>query len=444
MTASLYDSAIYRDLMTDRDIAALFTDTAEVRAMMIVEGALAMAQARAGVIPDDSARAIHRAALEIQIDPGALAAETGMNAVVVPALVTQFRAEMKAPEHAQWLHYGATSQDIMDTGLALRLRQVLTLCEARLRAVLAALGDLAQAHATTPMAGRTYGQIATPTSFGAVVAGWGQPLLSLLAQVPQVRACVQRVSLSGAAGTLSAMGDAGPAVRAGLAQDLGLSDPGHSWHSDRSGIAGLAAWITQVCATLAKMGEDIGLMTQTGIAEVRLPAAGGSSTMPQKQNPVMPSVLVAIARHGVALNSVIQGAAIHRQQRDGAAWISEWMTLPQMCLGLGRALTIGTDLARGVVPDPAAMARHIDDGTALIYAEALSFHMTRSLPRPEAQAAVKTLCKAVMAQGGTLRDAAAALWPDADLAGVFDPVAHLGLAPADARAFAVAAKAIAK
>jgi 3-carboxy-cis,cis-muconate cycloisomerase len=138
MPASPLDSAIYRDLLGDAEVGRLFTDTAEVRAMLLVEGALAEVQGEMGLIPETAAKAIHRAALELQIDPGALAAETGRNAVPVPALVAAFRAEMKAPEHAQYVHWGATSQDIMDTALMLRLRRVLEIAEARLDAVLAA------------------------------------------------------------------------------------------------------------------------------------------------------------------------------------------------------------------------------------------------------------------------------------------------------------------
>ena len=296
MAASVFDSAIYRDLMGDIEVGALFTDSAEVRAMMIVEGALAKAQGALGVIPEASAAAIHRASLELQIDPGGLAAETGQNAVVVPALVAAFRSAMQAPEHAQWLHFGATSQDIMDTGLVLRLRQFLGILDPRLREAVAALGTLAEAHAEVPMAGRTYGQIATPTSFGAVVAAWGQPLLALLDRLGGLRGRLLWVSLSGAAGTLSAMGPRGPEVRAELAKALGLSDPEASWHSNRQAIAELSGWLTQVAAQLGKIGQDLILMTQSGIGEVALPGSGGSSTMPQKQNPVMPSVLAAIAR----------------------------------------------------------------------------------------------------------------------------------------------------
>ena len=442
MAASLFDSAIYRDLMLDREFGALFTDSAEVRALMIVEGALAKAQGEVGLIPEESAKAIHRASLELQIDPAGLSPETGNNAVVIPALVSAFRSLMQAPEHAQWLHYGATSQDIIDTGQALRLRQMLVLAEERLKKIIKALGTLADQHAETPMAGRTYGQVATPTSFGAMAASWGAPLANLLEELPALRSRVLKVSLGGAAGTLSALEDKGAATRAALAKGLGLADTGESWHAMRDGVAALAAWMTQVTAQTAKMGEDLTLMTQSGISEVILPSAGGSSTMPQKQNPVMPSVLVAIARTMVGLNSVVQGAAIHRQQRDGAAWISEWMTLPQMCMAFGRALAIAGDLAEGMTPRVETLAAHIDDGTGLIYAEALSFRLAKTMPRPEAQAAVKALCKEVIAGEGSLADLAPRMWPQADLVGVFAPESQLGLAPMEARQFAERAKAL--
>lgn len=443
MAASLFDSAIYRDLMLDREFGALFTDSAEVRALMIVEGALAKAQGEVGLIPQESAKAIHRASLELQIDPAGLSLETGTNAVVIPALVAAFRSLMQAPEHAQWLHYGATSQDIIDTAQALRLRQMLGLTETRLRALIAALGTLAETHAETPMAGRTYGQVATPTTFGALAANWGTPLANLLEDLPSIRKRILRVSLSGAAGTLSTMSDKGLATRAELAKGLGLTDPGHNWHSMRDGIAALAAWMTQVTVQLGKMGEDLILMTQTGFAEVALPASGGSSTMPQKQNPVMPSVLAAISRTMIGLNSVMQSAPIHRQQRDGAAWISEWMTLPQMCMSFGRTLSISIDLAKGIQPQIETLASHIDDGTGLIYAEALSFRLAQVMPRPEAQAEVKSMCKQVIAGEGSLASLASNKWPDTNFEGVFSPEGQLGLAPKEARAFSLRAKALA-
>lgn len=442
MPASPQDSALYRELFGDPEIARLFTDAAEIRAMLLVEGALARVQGTLGLIPETSAAFLERAAREVQIDPAALAAETGANAVPVPALVAAFRKAVEAPAHAAFLHWGATSQDIMDTGLALRLRQALEIAEARLRALLAGLADLAGAHAALPMAARTYAQVATPTSFGAVVAGWGRPLLRDLDRLAALRPRLLRVSLSGAAGTLGAMGPQGPAVRAGLARALGLADPGESWHAERDGIAELGAWCAGLAATLGRIGEDLILLTQSGIEELRLGQGGASSTMPQKANPVAPSVLVALARQSVGLSANLAGAALHRQQRDGAAWFVEWLSLPQLVLAAGKALSVAGGLVRSLAPDPQRMRATLDGGLGLIHAEALSFALAETLPRPEAQAAVKALAAEARATGTPLPALAEARWPGRGLAARLAPEAQMGQAPAEARAFAAAVRAL--
>jgi 3-carboxy-cis,cis-muconate cycloisomerase len=434
MPASPADSAIYGGLFGDVETARLFTDSAELRAMLLVEGALARVQGDLGVIPAEAAAFIDRAAREVQIDPAALADDTARNGVPVPGLLAAFRKATDAPEPMRWLHWGATSQDIVDTALALRLRRVLDLWETRLTALIVCLGALAETHADLPMAARTYGQAATPSTFGAQVASWGRPLLRHRERLPPLRKDVLQVSLSGAAGTLSAMGAKGPQVRAALAEALGLTDPGASWHSERDGIAALGAWMAGLCATLGKLGEDLILLTATGLSEVRITGAGGSSTMPQKQNPVGPSVLVALARQVIGLSGTLTGAGLHRQARDGAAWFTEWLTLPQMCISTGRALALAGDLAGRVQPDAVAMARVLAAGAGTIHAEALTFALATRMPRPDADAAVKHLCAEALKTGTDLRTLAARDWPGLDV-----PPA-LGEAPAEARAFAATAK----
>ncbi|MDD2867853.1 lyase family protein [Neomegalonema sp.] len=436
MPASPADGALYRGLFADAETAALFTESAEIRAMLLAEGALAQAQGELGLIPQESAAFIARSAREVALDPAALSAETAINGVPVPALVAAFRKAMNAPEHAQYLHWGATSQDVMDTGLALRLRRLVEIWEARLEALARALGALAEAHADLPMAARTYGQLATPTSFGAVVAGWGGPVLRHRERLKALAPELALASLGGAAGTLSAMGPEGPATRARFAQILRLSDPGGSWHAERDRIGAFSAWMAGLCASLGKMGEDLILMAQSGIGEIAIRGAGGSSTMPQKQNPVGPSVLVALARQTAALAMTMQGAGVHRQQRDGAAWFVEWLTLPQLCVSTGRALSLALELAGAISPVPEAMARNLDDGSGLIHAEAYSFALARHLPRPEAQAKIKALCAEAQREGVSLSALVARDFPHLDLAAA----GGLGAAPREARAFAIRAK----
>ena len=395
MPASPADSPLYARLLGDDEAARLFSDSAEVRAMLLVEGALAKVQGALGVIPAESAAFLHRASFEVQIDPSALAAETAVNGVPVPALVAAFRSACNAPQHAAFAHWDAA----------------------------------------LPMAARTYGQVATPTSFGAVVAGWGWPLLALRQALAALRPAVLRVSLSGAAGTLSAMGDRGPEVRAALAEALGLADPGHSWHADRSGIGALAGWMATTAAALGKLGEDLILLTQSGLSEVAIAGAGGSSTMPQKQNPVGPSVLVALARQVAGLSATLQGAGLHRQQRDGAAWFTEWLTLPQAAISTSRALGLALQIAGKIAPDPAAMARNLTTDGGLIHAEALTFALAETMPRPEAQAAVKRLCREVAETGQPLATLVTRDFPGTDWAARL-VLSGLGQAPVEARAFA--------
>ncbi|KPP85281.1 MAG: 3-carboxy-cis,cis-muconate cycloisomerase [Rhodobacteraceae bacterium HLUCCO07] len=441
MAGSVFDSPLYTRLFPTGEVGRLFTDSTEIRAMLIVEGTLAKVQGGLGVIPETSGAFLHRAAMEVQIDPAGLANATGQNGVSVPGLVAAFRNAIEAPDHAQFVHWGATSQDIIDTALMLRLKQVLSHYETALRRVLAALARQAEAHADLAMPARTWGQHATPTSFGATAAAWGGPLLALLGELDSLRAHLW-VSLSGAAGTGAALGDKAGETRAALAKALGLTDPGHSWHTDRTPILMIAGWIARLNTALGKMGEDMATLAMTGIGEVRLGSSGCSSTMPQKQNPVGPGALAALAAQGTALNAAIQGAGLHRLDRDGPAWFTEWLALPQLCLGGAAALEHARDLAETLIPLPEAMTTALNNGQGLIHAEALSFALAAKMPRPEAQAEVKALCTKVSETGCPLRDLAGEAHPDLDLSAVFDPIRQLGEAPVAARRFADAVHAL--
>jgi 3-carboxy-cis,cis-muconate cycloisomerase len=435
MSVSPFDSAIHRQLFGDADMGRLFSDTAEIRAMMLVLGALAKVQGKAGVIPEVSGAFLARAMMEVQIDPAGLAESVGQNGVSVPGLVASLRKALEAPEHAAWLHFGATSQDIQDTGLMLRLRQALALIEARLVGAVRRLADLAEAEAETPMAARTYGQVAVPSSFGAMVAVWGWPVLRAVERVRAMRPRLA-VSLSGAGGTGSMLGPDPGTIRAGLAEALGLADPERSWHAERSLIAELAELSVAVTAAGAKAGEDLLILTRSDVAEVHLAGGGASSTMPQKENPVAPSVLVALARFAAAQGAAL-GAA-HREARDGAGWFTEWLVLPGLVMAAGKSAAVLGEVMAQLATDPAAMAARLEAPPGLIHAEALSFALARHMPRPEAQAEVKRLAAEARATGRGLPDLVGSAHPGLNLSGL----TSLGTAPQDARAFARAARAI--
>lgn len=435
MVSSIHDNMYLSELFSAGEVSRLFAPSAEVRAMLVVEGALAKAQGSAGVIPEISAAAIQRAAVEVQIDPAALANATAQNGVVVPALVTAFREAMQAPEHSQYVHWGATSQDIIDTALMLRLRQSVALIRTSVVEALTAYAGLAEHHAETAMIARTYGQQGAPTSFGAIVAAWGWPLLSALKTLDHLNFYV---SLSGAVGTGSALGPDPGKLRADMADSLALKDPNRSWHTDRTPLLAILTAATSITRAFAKMGEDAIAMTQSEVSELNLGAAGASSTMPQKQNPVGPSALVALATAADGYDAIAKTAATHRFQRDGAAWFAEWMVVPQIILATAAAARKGTELAKMMQPKIDNMAQKLNED-GLLMSETLSFALTSKMSRPDAQAAAKEIATQVRDTGKPLGELAFAKWPDLP-PDTFSPQKGLGTASTEAREFANAVR----
>jgi 3-carboxy-cis,cis-muconate cycloisomerase len=440
MAASVFDSPLYAKLFPSGDTGRLFTDSAAIRAMLLVEGALAKVQGKLGVIPDESGAAIHRASLEITVDPGAIAASTGQNGVCVPGLVSAFRKEMEAPEHSAFTHWGATSQDIIDTALMLRMRQALTLAETDIKTILTSLSNQAAKYADQPMPARTYSQHATPTSWGAMIATWGMPLLDALNELDELRVSSLWVSLSGAAGTSSALGPKAHQTRTDLAAALGLTDPKRSWHTDRTPVLRIADWSARVTTILGAMGQSLIGLSAGGIDEVTLGTTGASSTMPQKQNPVAPSAIVALSNQVSGLRSSLHSAAVHQHQRDGVAWFTEWMTLPQIMLSGASALSHAKILSANMTPQIENMNNALG-GLGLIHAEALSFALAETMPRPDAQAETKKLCAQAIETGQELATVAQATHPSISPE-TFQATEQMGVAPNQARAFAAAVKAL--
>jgi 3-carboxy-cis,cis-muconate cycloisomerase len=389
--------------LSDDELAAHFSDAAEVRAMLCVEAALATAEARVGVIPTPAAERIARAAVEARITPESLGEGTAGAGVPVPALVAALRAALD-DEAAPYVHWGATSQDIVDSGLVLRLRSAVVILEARMTALIARLADMAEAHRKTVMAARTRGQQSTPTTFGLKVAGWMMPLVTHRDRLQAVRTRLLCLSLGGASGTLAALGDKALPVEAALALELDLGLSPLPWHVQRDGVADFAGWLSLVTGTLGKMGQDVILLSQSEVGEVRPGSGGGSSTMPQKSNPIAAETLVTLARFNAGQVGQMHQAMIQEQERGGAAWQLEWLTLPQMVVAAGAALRHATDMVDGMIVDPARMRANLDASNGLNLAEAASFALAAHMPRPKAQALVKQACEEVADSGRPLMD----------------------------------------
>lgn len=423
MAVTPFDSRILGPLFADPEIAALFTDEAELAALIDVERALARVEGRQGVIPADAAAEIDRRLDGAEVDPASLASGTRSAGVPLPGLVKDLKA-IVGGEAAQFVHWGATSQDIVDTALVVRLGTALDLLEARLDTLIACLADLADRHRATVMAARTRTQIAVPTTFGLRAAGWLAPLLRHRERLAEARPRILMVQFGGAGGTASAIGGDGLAVMESLAAELGLAVPPMPWHTQRDGLMELAGWLANLTASLGKIGTDVAILARSEVAEVRPGSGGGSSTMPQKANPVSAEMLVALARITAGNLGTFAQGAIHAEERDGAAWSVEWATLPAMVAAAGGGLVHAAELLETLVVDAAAMRARAGGATL---AEAASFALSEHMTREAAQALVKQA-----AQGDADLVTALAELSDApiDWAAFADPSAHLGVADA--------------
>ena len=412
------DSVIYGGLYCDPDVAALFSDEAEIAAMIRFEAALARAQIGLGVIPaSDLPDRIEQAVVEpTQLRDGV--AGTG---IPVPALVAALRSQIG--EAAQHLHWGATTHDVIDTALVLRVRDALSVMERRLAAIISRLAELANTHRATAMAGRTWMQHATPTTFGLKCAVWLDPLIRQRERLEALRARALAVQSGGASGTLAAA-PRGLETMQAIADDLELVAAA-PWHVSRDRLLEIAGWFAATTATLGKIGADLIVLAQTEIGEVKLGSTGGSSTMPQKQNPVGPSALVALARTNASAVGEMHHAALQGMERDVGHWSAEWLVLPRMACAAGAALKIAEETLAGLEPDTQRMRANLAIADGGILAEAASFALAAHMPRAEAQAFVKAAAR----EGGSLIDVlktktdAPVDWDSFD-----DPAAHVGQA----------------
>lgn len=418
-------------LFSDPETDAFLTDAAELRAMVDFEAALAIAEAKLGVIPAEAGPAISSVLRIADIPAADLVEGTIAAGVPVPELVAKLRHLLGAP-FGQYVHWGATSQDAVDTGLVLRLRSILDLFEERLRRLVLTLADTAEEHADLPMAGRTRSQIATPVTFGLRLANWLAPLVRCLERLDQLRPRLLVVQLGGASGSLSVLGDKGPEVTAGLARLLNLRCPAKPWHTERDGLVELGAWLTLVTGLLGRIGADLMLMGRSEIAEARAGRGGGSSTMPQKANPVGAETLQTLARATAGHFGTLSQALVSPEERDGVSWSSEWLSLPPMLSMTGAGLRHALVLAETLQPDAAAMARAMESGDGTIHAEAIAFALAEKMPLGKAQTLVKN---AAQGQGGSFlgRVAAEAAAQGVDFAPP-DPAGPIAAAAAMVRA----------
>jgi 3-carboxy-cis,cis-muconate cycloisomerase len=426
---------------TTRDMRAVFCDQGRVQAMLDFEAALARAEARVGVIPAAAVAPIEMACRAGLYDFSALGqaiATAGNSAIpLVKALGKQIAKSDASAE--RYVHLGATSQDVMDSGLVLQLRQALSLIDndlARLGGILAAQ---AQRYADTPMAGRTWLQHATPVTLGMKIAGWLGAVSRSRERLAQLKPRLLVLQFGGASGTLAALGEQALPIAQALAEELQLSLPEQPWHTQRDRLVEFASVLGLIAGSLGKLGRDISLLMQTEAAEVFEPSApgkGGSSTMPHKRNPVGAAVLIGAATRVPGLLATMFSAMPQEHERSLGLWHAEWETLPEICCLVSGALQQALLVADGLEVDAARMARNLDLTQGLVLAEAVSIALAQRLGRETAHHLLEQCCKRAVAEQRHLRAVlgdepqVTAELSAAELDRLLDPAHYLGQAHA--------------
>ncbi|WP_454726551.1 MULTISPECIES: 3-carboxy-cis,cis-muconate cycloisomerase [Cupriavidus] len=403
-----------------------FSDAGTVQGMLDFEAALACAEARCGVIPRAAAEVIAAACNAEEIDPDTLAADAVAGGNLAIPLVRQLTARVAARDEqaARYVHWGATSQDAIDTGMVLQLRRALRAIDADLDALGEACAALAQRHRDTPMVGRTWLQHALPTTFGLKAAGWLDAVQRNLQRLDAARAQAAVMQFGGAAGTLASLGAAAPAVAAEVGRELDLAVPAMPWHAHRDRLGEVAATLGVLTGTLGKMARDISLMMQTEVAEAAEPAGpgrGGSSTMPHKRNPVGCAAVLAAAVRVPPLVAAMLAGMVQEHERALGGWQAEWDTLPQIAALSAGALRQMHEVVSGLQVDAPRMRANLDLTRGLILAEAAMLEIGGRIGRLQAHHLVEGACRRAVAEGVTLRQAlGAVLAEDAAHAGLMD------------------------
>ena len=403
MSNQLFDA-----YFTAKAMGEVFSDHGRVQAMLDVESALARAQARVEVIPHSALAPITAACRAELYDFEALGlaiASAGNSAIpLVKALGKQIAST--APDAERYVHLGATSQDIMDTGLVLQLRAALGLIEADLVRLADVLAQQAQRYATTPLAGRTWLQQATPVTLGMKIASWLGAVTRNRQRLDELKPRLLCLQFGGASGTLAALGDQAMPVAQALANELGLNLPEQPWHTQRDRLVEFGSVLGLIAGSLGKVGRDISLLMQTEAAEVFEPSApgkGGSSTMPHKRNPVGSAVLISAATRVPGLLSILFSAMPQEHERSLGLWHAEWETLPEICCVVSGALVQALNIAQGLEVDSERMARNLDLTHGLVLAEAVSIVLAQRVGRETAHHLLEQCCKRVVAEQRHLR-----------------------------------------
>jgi len=402
MSASIFERTLASAAMVD-----VFADRAIVAAMLDFEGALAEAEGAEGVIPPGAVAAIAAACRET-LDVDALVADARSAGSLAIPLVKRLTATVAARDAASaaYVHHGATSQDVIDTAMVLVTKKALVLIDADLERLSASLLALARAHIATPMLARTLMQPAQVISFGFKIVAWLAPLLRARERIARAQAAALRLQLGGAVGTLSSLGDKGPAVASRLAARLGLAAADGAWHVQRDDWVALGCEVAVLCGSLGKIGGDVALLAQAEVGEVAEPSGvgrGGSSAMPQKRNPVAAMTAIAAALRAPHRAAALLATMAPAHERGLGEWQAELAEWPSLFLAAHGALVALADAFDALEVNAGRMRDNIERQRGTVFAEPTAALLVASLGKAKAHELLATLSARAMSEGSDLR-----------------------------------------
>ncbi|MEC6739161.1 3-carboxy-cis,cis-muconate cycloisomerase [Acinetobacter baumannii] len=432
-------SQLYASLFYQKDVTDIFSDSSLVTYMIQVEVALAQAQAQVGVIPQNAANTIAQVAEHAldKFDFSALAVATGLAGNIAIPFVKQLTAIVKDIDEdaSRYVHWGATSQDILDTACILQCRDALNIIEAQLQQCYSTALEQAKQYRHQVMIGRTWLQQALPITLGHKLARWASVFKRDLDRIQAMKSRVLTAQLGGAVGSLASLQDQGSLVVSAFAKQLNLTVPTSTWHGERDRIVEIASVLGMIVGNTGKMARDWSLMMQTEIAELFEPTAkgrGGSSTMPHKRNPVAAASVLAAANRVPVLMSSIYQSMVQEHERSLGAWHAEWLAVPeifQLCAG---ALSRTGEVLQGFEVNAKHMQQNLECTSGLIMAEAVMMALAPKIGRLNAHHLVEAACKTAVAQNQHLFDVVSQLdevkgqFSQEEIRNIFKPENYLG------------------
>lgn len=354
-----YQSTIFSKYLGDEQLNKIVSDETLIKNILAFENALAVAHGNISIIPTEAANEIKTLLSKIFITPQELVDDTFKNGVPVVGLVNLIREKL-SNDAKKYFHFGATSQDAMDTAFVLMIRETIDVIEHRISELIGRLTQLNDQYGETICMARTRSQQAIPIEFGMKISSWIRPLNRHQERLAEIRKRTLSVELGGATGNNAVYGSKGDQLISSIANELGLTTS-NPWHTQRDNFCEFTNWLAMVSGALGKMGADILIMSQSEINEVNENVNGGgkSSSMTHKNNPVLSEALVALSRINAGLQSQQLQSLVHGNERDATAWILEWNAIPQMILNTGTALNHSNTIIAHIRINTEIMQAHV-------------------------------------------------------------------------------------